>query len=259
MSVLAQASCTSIVFLAINRNSLSRTTDDAEDPILYQIRHVNLLNNLHDRVQIIFYSDFSNSNNQILGLDYEEFVQGCHLGVFSSYFEPWEHTPAEQCTVVFTGTRFLDGYSELSQPTSPVLVVSCKTSSSILIDSIGKPALKRAYTGQFYGPDEEPIVEVDGEEGLDHFDYGVGKMPAKPESTLTEGLGCNLLEQATTEEAVMAGRYIKKRKNTIHVPCVISSSSVSLGYERCRYTRAEVAFKSLSENDLQKADAALRN
>jgi glycosyltransferase involved in cell wall biosynthesis len=40
-----------------------------------------------------------NSNNPILGLDYEEFVRGCHLGVFPSYYEPWGYTPAE-CTVV---------------------------------------------------------------------------------------------------------------------------------------------------------------
>jgi Glycogen synthase len=32
-------------------------------------------------------------------LDYEEFVRGCHLGVFPSYYEPWGYTPAE-CTVV---------------------------------------------------------------------------------------------------------------------------------------------------------------
>jgi glycogen(starch) synthase len=32
-------------------------------------------------------------------MDYEEFVRGCHLGIFASYYEPWGYTPAE-CTVM---------------------------------------------------------------------------------------------------------------------------------------------------------------
>jgi glycogen synthase len=73
--------------------------DDNNDPILNQIRRVKLFNNSHDRVKIIFHPEFLNSNNPILGLDYEEFVRGCHLGVFTSYYEPWGYTPAE-CTVM---------------------------------------------------------------------------------------------------------------------------------------------------------------
>lgn len=89
---------------ALKRNSLPPITthnmaDDANDPILNQIRRVRLFNDDHDRVKIIFHPDFLNSNNPILGLDYEEFVRGCHLGVFPSYYEPWGYTPAE-CTVV---------------------------------------------------------------------------------------------------------------------------------------------------------------
>lgn len=73
--------------------------DDANDPILNQIRRVKLFNDAHDRVKVIFHPDFLSSNNPVLGLDYEEFVRGCHLGVFPSYYEPWGYTPAE-CTVV---------------------------------------------------------------------------------------------------------------------------------------------------------------
>ena len=29
----------------------------------------------------------------------KEFVRGCHMGVFPSYYEPWGYTPAE-CTVM---------------------------------------------------------------------------------------------------------------------------------------------------------------
>jgi glycogen(starch) synthase len=90
--------------LALKRNTLPPVTthnmaDDHTDPILNQIRRVQLFNNHNDRVKIVFHPDFLNSNNPILGLDYEEFVRGCHLGVFPSYYEPWGYTPAE-CTVV---------------------------------------------------------------------------------------------------------------------------------------------------------------
>ncbi|WOO83750.1 Glycogen [starch] synthase [Vanrija pseudolonga] len=73
--------------------------DDAADPILNQIRRVQLFNRTSDRVKVIFHPEFLNSNNPILGLDYEEFVRGCHMGVFPSYYEPFGYTPAE-CTVM---------------------------------------------------------------------------------------------------------------------------------------------------------------
>lgn len=89
---------------ALKRNSLPPVTthnmvDDANDPILNQIRRVQLFNRSTDKVKVIFHPEFLNANNPILGLDYEEFVRGCHLGVFPSYYEPWGYTPAE-CTVM---------------------------------------------------------------------------------------------------------------------------------------------------------------
>lgn len=73
--------------------------DDSNDPILGQIRRLQLFNHPADRVKVIFHPEFLNANNPLLGLDYEEFVRGCHLGVFPSYYEPWGYTPAE-CTVM---------------------------------------------------------------------------------------------------------------------------------------------------------------
>ncbi|EKD00860.1 glycogen (starch) synthase [Trichosporon asahii var. asahii CBS 8904] len=89
---------------ALKRNSLPPVVthnmqDDANDPILNQIRRVQLFNRTSDRVKVVFHPEFLNSNNPILGLDYEEFVRGCHLGVFPSYYEPFGYTPAE-CTVM---------------------------------------------------------------------------------------------------------------------------------------------------------------
>ncbi|KAI9089879.1 glycogen synthase [Phlyctochytrium arcticum] len=73
--------------------------DDAADPILNQMRQVKLFNAPEDRVKMIFHPEFLSSNSPLIGLDYEEFVRGCHLGVFPSYYEPWGYTPAE-CTVM---------------------------------------------------------------------------------------------------------------------------------------------------------------
>ena len=73
--------------------------DDANDPVLKQIRAVNLCNWDSDKVKVVFHPEFLSANNPILGMEYEDFVRGCHLGVFPSYYEPWGYTPAE-CTVL---------------------------------------------------------------------------------------------------------------------------------------------------------------
>ena len=67
--------------------------DDASDPVLKAIRRLHLYNNHDDRVKVIFHPEFLSSSNPMLPMDYEEFVRGCHLGVFPSYYEPWGYTP----------------------------------------------------------------------------------------------------------------------------------------------------------------------
>lgn len=73
--------------------------DDNQDSVIDNLRRLQLYNKPEDRVKIIFHPEFLNANNPLLGLDYEDFVRGCHLGVFPSYYEPWGYTPAE-CTVM---------------------------------------------------------------------------------------------------------------------------------------------------------------
>jgi len=73
--------------------------DDHRDPVLTALRRCKLFNNPEDRVKVIFHPEFLSATSPLLGLDYEEFVRGCHLGVFPSYYEPWGYTPAE-CTVM---------------------------------------------------------------------------------------------------------------------------------------------------------------
>jgi glycogen(starch) synthase len=73
--------------------------NDAVDPILNALRKCQLFNNRYDRVKVIFHPEFLKSTSPLLAMDYEEFVRGCHMGVFPSYYEPWGYTPAE-CTVM---------------------------------------------------------------------------------------------------------------------------------------------------------------
>jgi glycogen(starch) synthase len=68
--------------------------DDGSDPVLNHLRHRNLLNSPEDPVKVVFHPDFL-SMTSLLGLDYDQFVRGCHMGVFPSYYEPWGYTPLE--------------------------------------------------------------------------------------------------------------------------------------------------------------------
>ncbi|KAL7370776.1 hypothetical protein ABVT39_010796 [Epinephelus coioides] len=89
---------------ATQRHSLPPVTthnmqDDSQDPILSNVRRVGLFNSRTDRVKIIFHPEFLSSTSPLLPMDYEDFVRGCNLGVFPSYYEPWGYTPGE-CTVM---------------------------------------------------------------------------------------------------------------------------------------------------------------
>ncbi|TGD79904.1 glycosyltransferase [Hymenobacter wooponensis] len=69
--------------------------DDANDDILGFVRRANLVNNQHDRVKIVYHPDFVSPTSPLFGMEYGQFVRGCHLGIFPSYYEPWGYTPLE--------------------------------------------------------------------------------------------------------------------------------------------------------------------
>ncbi len=69
--------------------------DDANDPILQQLRTCQLWNRYEDPVKVVYHPDFITASNPLWGMDYDQFVRGCHLGVFPSYYEPWGYTPLE--------------------------------------------------------------------------------------------------------------------------------------------------------------------
>ena len=69
--------------------------NDGDDLILRHLRHRGLINLCEDPVKVIFHPEFITSTSPILGLEYDQFVRGCNLGVFPSYYEPWGYTPME--------------------------------------------------------------------------------------------------------------------------------------------------------------------
>lgn len=94
------------VQLRLKRSILARKTsqwppvvthdlwDDANDPVLNHLRHRKLLNGPNDPVKVVFHPDFV-SLTSLFSLDYDQFVRGCHMGIFPSYYEPWGYTPLE--------------------------------------------------------------------------------------------------------------------------------------------------------------------
>lgn len=69
--------------------------DEAGDDVLGQIRNVWLFNRADDPVKVVYHPEFINAVSPLWGIEYEQFVRGCHLGVFPSAYEPWGYTPLE--------------------------------------------------------------------------------------------------------------------------------------------------------------------
>lgn len=71
--------------------------DEHKDPIMNFLKTAQLLNYREDRVKVVYHPDFVSTSNPLFRLEYLQFVRGCHLGIFPSYYEPWGYTPLECC------------------------------------------------------------------------------------------------------------------------------------------------------------------
>ncbi len=69
--------------------------DEQHDPVLNHIRQLGLYNRAEDPVKVVYHPRFISTVNPLWGIEYEQFVRGCHLGVFPSAYEPWGYTPLE--------------------------------------------------------------------------------------------------------------------------------------------------------------------
>jgi glycogen(starch) synthase len=69
--------------------------DDSSDEVLNKIRSASLINLPGDPVKVVYHADFVTTNDPLFGMDYDQFVRGCHLGIFPSSYEPWGYAPLE--------------------------------------------------------------------------------------------------------------------------------------------------------------------
>lgn len=69
--------------------------NEGQDEILNFLKTKKMSNGQQDPVKIVYHPDFISTSNPLFGMDYNQFVRGCHLGIFPSYYEPWGYTPLE--------------------------------------------------------------------------------------------------------------------------------------------------------------------
>ncbi|MEO6435193.1 MAG: glycosyltransferase, partial [Tepidisphaeraceae bacterium] len=110
--------------------------DDGGDPTLRHLRHRHLFNSEDDPVKMIFHPEFVSATSPLISLDYPQFVRGCNLGIFPSYYEPWGYTPMESIAMgVPAVTTDLSGFGAFVQRHIPnaaeqgVLVLNRRTQS----------------------------------------------------------------------------------------------------------------------------------
>ena len=85
--------------------------DEQDDLIVRALRDVGLENAKDDPVKVIFYPIYLSGADGLLDTSYYESMQGAHLGVFPSYYEPWGYTPLEAAALgVSSVTTDLAGF-----------------------------------------------------------------------------------------------------------------------------------------------------
>lgn len=92
--------------------------DDVHDPVLNHIRVLGLLNREEDPVKVVYHPDFITPTNRLWEIEYDQFVRGCHMGIFPSLYEPWGYTPLECIAMgVPAVTSDLAGFGRYAQET----------------------------------------------------------------------------------------------------------------------------------------------
>lgn len=83
---------------------------------LYLLKQAGLNNNENDKVKVIIYPTYLSSSDGLLNLDYYNVINGCHLGIFPSLYEPWGYTPLETLAAgVMAITSDLTGFASYVQ------------------------------------------------------------------------------------------------------------------------------------------------
>ncbi|MBS3102067.1 glycogen/starch synthase [Candidatus Woesearchaeota archaeon] len=69
--------------------------NEGNDTIMSHLKESGLDNKKDDKVKVVYYPIYLSGADGLLNLDYYESMQGSHLGIFPSYYEPWGYTPLE--------------------------------------------------------------------------------------------------------------------------------------------------------------------
>ncbi|MFN8437693.1 MAG: glycosyltransferase [Cytophagales bacterium] len=94
--------------------------DADKDEVINSLKTTHLINNSWDKVKVVYHPDFITPSNPLFGMEYGQFVRGCHLGVFPSYYEPWGYTPLEaMASGVPAITSDLAGFGDYVQKNIP--------------------------------------------------------------------------------------------------------------------------------------------
>jgi glycogen(starch) synthase len=112
--------------LKVDRLPLVTThTIDDDDPVLAHIRSLWMFNRKDDPVKVVYHPEFINPTNPLWGIEYEQFVRGCHVGIFPSAYEPWGYTPLEcmamgvpavSSDLAGFGSYIADKYGDFTRP-----------------------------------------------------------------------------------------------------------------------------------------------
>lgn len=65
------------------------------DRALGMMRHLGIANQRGSRVYVVFVPCYLDGQDGVLNLSYYDWIEGCDLCVFPSYYEPWGYTPLE--------------------------------------------------------------------------------------------------------------------------------------------------------------------
>jgi len=62
---------------------------------------------------VVYYPVYLSPADGLIGVNYNEAIMGCHLGLFPSYYEPWGYTPIETAALAVPSvTSDLAGFGE---------------------------------------------------------------------------------------------------------------------------------------------------
>ncbi len=87
--------------------------DEDKDAIMNALISAGLNNDKDDVVKVVFYPIYLSGADGLLDTSYYESMQGSHLGVFPSYYEPWGYTPLEAAALgVSSLTTDLSGFGQ---------------------------------------------------------------------------------------------------------------------------------------------------